>query len=510
MSPANILDPCCPLVDRFHMIPQKESTTHDNPFELSREAMKELGYRVVDMIVSHFETLPEKKPVARASREEMDWLLQEPIPEDPTPIDEILDHIERNIIGNSAHLSHPKFYSFVPSPNNIVSTFADALATGLNLFSGAWVSSPGAAELELLTTNWLLRMFGFPVVEGGGLFVSGGSMANLTAMATARHNILGEDFRDGVVYWSDQTHSSIERAAHVIGLHRDQFRIVESDEQFRIRIDALKSAVEQDKADGKRPFLVIANGGTTNTAAVDPLYSISTLCRHHGLWMHVDAAYGGAAILCPPGKAILSGIELADSITIDPHKWFHQPYEIGCLLVRDNQRLSGTFRTRPVYLRDLAGAAEEINFYDLGIQLTRRFRALKFYMSLKAYGLGAFRRSVEVAIQLTERLEEHLHGQPDWQVITPASLAVINFRYKPARLNLNDGQIDQLNQRISDRIIEDGKAMLATTIVNQQTVLRMCLINPRTTMEHVLETLSTLESYAAEAIGGNEEPKSAV
>ncbi len=483
------------------------SPAHDeigNPFEMSGAEMKAMGYRVVDMIVEHFETLGDKKPVARASREAMDWLLQEPIPEEPTPVGEVLDHVEKNIFGNSAHLGHPKFYSFVPSPNNIVSTFADALATGFNLFSGAWVSSPGAAELELLTTNWLLRMFGFPVVEGGGLFVSGGSMANLTAMVTARRNILGEEFRDGVAYWSDQTHSSVERAAHVIGLHSDQIRIIETDDKFRIRIEALKQAVEKDKAEGKRPFLMVANGGTTNTAAVDPLYSISTLCRHHKIWMHVDAAYGGAAIMSSKGKGLLSGIELADSITIDPHKWFHQPYEIGCLLVRDNKRLSGTFRNQPVYLRDLVGAAEEINFYDLGVQLTRRFRALKFYMSVKAYGMRAFRHSVESAIALAEQLEAHLNASPDWEVVTPASLAVITFRYNPNGTKLNDDQLDRLNQHISDRIIEEAEAMLATTIVNDRTVLRMCLINPRTRMDHIRSTLKLLEGYASEYLLGNE------
>ncbi|MEZ6093390.1 MAG: aminotransferase class I/II-fold pyridoxal phosphate-dependent enzyme [Pirellulaceae bacterium] len=475
----------------------------DNPFDLPRDEMRALGYRVVDMIVDHFETVDEKRPVTRATRQEMDWLLQEPIPELPTPAMEVLDHVEKNIFENSAHLDHAKFYSFVPSPNNIVSTLTDALATGFNLFSGAWVSSPGAAELEMLTTNWLLRLFGFPVVEGGGLFVSGGSMANLTAMVTARQNILGDDFSKGIVYWSDQTHSSVERAARVIGLRKEQIRIIETDDDFQIRVDSLKAAVEADAADGKRPFMIVANGGTTNTAAVDPLYTLSTLCRHHNMWFHVDAAYGGAAILSAKGKARLSGIELADSVTIDPHKWFHQPYEIGCLLVRDNKKLSGTFRTQPVYLRDLAGAAEEVNFYDLGIQLTRRFRAFKFYMSMKTYGIGAFRKSVESSIELAEHLQQHLESRPNWEVITTASLAVINFRYNPylddkpqPNAVSMDRALDQLNQHLSDRIIADGKAMLATTIVNHQTVLRMCLINPRTTIEDLMSTIEQLEEYA--------------
>lgn len=470
-----------------------------SPFEMSPSEMKAMGYRVVDMIVKHFETVDQKRPVTHATRSEMDWLLQEPIPEAPTPVMDVLDHVEENIFANSAHLDHAKFYSFVPSPNNIVSSFADALATGFNLFSGAWVSSPGAAELEMLTTNWLLRLFGFPVVEGGGLFVSGGSMANLTAMVTARQNTLGDDFSKGVVYWSDQTHSSVERAARVIGLRKDQIRIIESDDNFQIRVDLLKEAVQADIDAGKQPFMVVANAGTTNTAAVDPLYTISTLCRHQNIWFHVDAAYGGGAILCAQGKSLLSGIELADSVTIDPHKWFHQPYEIGCLLVRDNKKLSGTFRTQPVYLRDLVGAAEEVNFYDMGIQLTRRFRAFKFYMSMKTYGIGAFRKAVESSFQLAEQFQDVLESRPNWEVITPANMAVITFRYNPFDdASKEADQLDEINQRLSDQIIAKGKAMLATTVVNERTVLRMCLINPRTSMDDLMSTIESLESYAIE------------
>ena len=196
------------------------------------------------------------------------------------------------------------------------------------------------------------------------------------------------------------------------------------------------------------------------------------------------------------GKRHSPGIELADSVTIDPHKWFHQPYEIGCLLVRDNKRLTGTFRTQPVYLRDLVGAAEEINFYDQGIQLTRRFRAFKFYMSMKTYGIGAFRKSVENSIDLTEQFDSYLQQAPDWEVVTGASLAVITFRYNPADRKLTDQELDRINQRLSDQIIADGKAMLATTIVSDRTVLRMCLINPRTTMDDLLSTIESLEGYA--------------
>ena len=306
-----------------------KSLNPESMLELSREEMKSLGYRVVDMIVDHYETAANKRPVTHASRQEMDWLLQEPIPEQGMPINELLDEIEETILKRSANLGHPRWYSYCPSPSNIVSTFSDALATGFNIFTGAWDLSPGAAEVEILTMNWLLKLFGFPVVEGGGLFVSGGSMANLTAMTTARKVKLGDDFSKGVVYWSDQTHSSVARAAAVMGIHEDRIRVMVTDRNFRMDPGELRTQVERDLEQGWRPYLVVANAGTTNTGAVDPLDAVALICQHHDLWMHVDGAYGGAAILAPAAQAMLNGIERADSLTVDPHKWFFQPYEIG-------------------------------------------------------------------------------------------------------------------------------------------------------------------------------------
>ena len=469
---------------------------------LNKEEMRQYGYKIIDTIVEHFDTLADKKPVAIASRQEMDELLAESVPEEASDAQEVLDFVIENVLPHSNIVSHPKSYSFVPGPSNYISTMADTLATGFNIFSGGWAASPAAAEIEIITMQWLLKMFKFPVKKGGGIFTSGGSMANLTALVTARRQICGDDYSKAVIYLSDQAHSSNIKAIRVLGFKKEQVRIIPTDIEFKIAINKLKNAINKDRLEGLQPFCFIASAGTTNTGTVDPLDEIAKICKEERLWFHIDGAYGGAAILSKRGNQLLKGIEKADSLTIDPHKWMYQPYEIGCLLVRNHKWLSETFSEKPEYLRDIEGNTSEINFYDHGIQLTRRFRALKFYMSMKTYGLNAFKAAVDYNIELAEAVEGHLRKSAEWQVISPATLAVINFRYNPIVNKLTDAEADELNQKISETIVKSREALLVTTVLQGQVVLRMCLINPRTTMEDVLDTLQRCEEIGQELLKG--------
>jgi len=469
-------------------------------FDLSKEEMQAYGYKVVDLIVDHFATLESKKPVTNASREDMDAVFLQEAPEKPTSANEVLDFVMENVIPNSTIISHPKSYSFVPGPSNYISTLADTLATGFNIFSGGWAASPAAAELEIVTMNWLLKIFNFPVKQGGGIFTSGGSMANLTALVTARRIKCGDDFSKAIIYMSDQAHSSNIKAIRVLGFKKNQIRILPTDLDFKISINKLKNAIAKDRLEGLQPFCFIASAGTTNTGTVDPLCDIADICEEENLWFHVDGAYGGAAILSEKGKKSLKGIERADSLTVDPHKWFYQPYEIGCLLIKNAEWLSATFSEKPEYLRDIEGNQSEINFYDYGIQLTRRFRALKFYMSIKTYGLNTFKEAVTYNINLAERTEKMLRKSKKWEIISPATLAVINFRYHPIGLHLSEKELDDLNQEISKRIVASREALLVTTILNGQVVLRMCLINPKTTIDDIKETLSLCNQFGKEVL----------
>ncbi|WP_378181921.1 pyridoxal phosphate-dependent decarboxylase family protein [Aquimarina sp. SS2-1] len=472
-----------------------------NPtLSLSKNEMKQYGYTIINHIVEHFDTQDTKKPVAIATREEMDNLLAEEIPHYPTNADEVLDFVMKHVIPQSTIVSHPKSFSFVPGPSNYISAMADTIATGFNIFSGGWAASPGAAELEILTMNWLLEIFGFGTKEGGGIFTSGGSMANLTALVTARRIKCGDDFSKAVIYLSDQAHSSNIKAIKVIGFKKSQIRIIPTNLEFKISLNKLKNAIAKDRLQGLEPFCIIASAGTTNTGTVDPLDEIANICQQENLWFHIDGAYGGAAILAKNGNKLLEGIEKADSLTVDPHKWFFQPYEMGCLLVKNHNWLSGTFSEKPEYLRDVEGNESEINFYDHGIQLTRRFRALKFYMSLKTFGLDSFKKAIQYNIELAEKTEAILRKSPKWEVISPATLAVINFRFNPIDKNLSEGEIDIVNKKISEKMIKSREALLVTTVLLGQVVLRMCLINPRTTINHITETIEQCELHGNELL----------
>ncbi|WP_283642490.1 pyridoxal phosphate-dependent decarboxylase family protein [Croceibacter atlanticus] len=475
-------------------------TTNAHKLELTKEEMRTLGYKAIDELVEHFDTQNSKLPVAEGSREDMDKLFLEDAPEEPTDAMSVLNFVVDKVMSNSNIVSHPKSYSFVPGPSNYVSTIADTLATGFNVFSGGWVASPAAAELEIVTINWLLKLFGFPSKRGGGIFTSGGSMANLTAIVTARRIKCGEDFSKAVLYLSDQAHSSNIKAITILGFRRDQIRIIPTDLEFKMSLNKLQNAIAKDRLQGLQPFCIVASSGTTNTGTVDPLLELSKICKKEKLWFHIDGAYGGAAILAKNGKQLLKGIDKADSLTVDPHKWFYQPYEMGCLLVRNSKWLKHTFTEKPEYLKDVEGNDSEINFYDHGVQLTRRFRALKLYMSVKTFGLKAFRKAIDYNLKLAEQTEAILRKSSKWEVVSPATLAVINFRYNSIKLNLNEEELDELNQKISEKIMASREALLVTTILQNQIVLRMCLINPRTTLEDIKGTINLCEKFAEDIL----------
>src|SRR5262249_53557972 len=328
--------------------------------------------------------------------------LREPLPEQSADISSVILQVQQDILSNVSHNDHPRYFAFVPGPSNFVSAMADALASGFNIIPADWLDGSGPSEVEPVTIDWLRQICGLP--EGaGGLFVSGGSMANLICLRTARHKMLqGENAGSAIAYCSDQTHSSVERALKVLGFETAQLRKVPSDDSFRISIARLERAIADDRAAGRVPFCVIANAGATNTGAVDPLVELGELCKQEGLWLHVDGAYGAPAVLCEKGRSLLRGLELADSLSLDPHKWLFQPYEMGCVLVRDVRSLREAFAVRPDYLKDLESTGAEVNFCDYGIQLSRSFRALKLWMSLKVFGLGAFRGAIARGFALAE------------------------------------------------------------------------------------------------------------
>jgi len=459
-----------------------------NPeLEFSPERMREIGYRVIDRLVAHLTTLSIQPVGAKADPSTLIPAFNQPPPEEGTDFETVLAQLEQQVFRHTMHVNHPRFFAYVPGPSNFISAMADALASGYNVFAGTWISGSGPAAVELAVVDWLRQACGFPS-DAGGLFVSGGTMANLTALAVARHVMLEDRLDGATVYFSDQAHSSLEKGLFLLGISPANFRRLPSDGDFRLPLGELARSIQQDRAAGFRPFCVIATAGTTNTGAIDSLAEIASLCHAEGLWLHVDGAYGAAAAISARGRELLQGIELSDSLSLDPHKWLFQPFEIGCVLVRDLAQLRDTFRILPEYLKDTHQYSEDFNFTDYGLQLTRSFRALKLWMSIQVFGLASFRAAIERGFVLAEFTEAHLRGMPGWEIVTPANMAVLCFRYSAGS--------DAFHLRLVQALLDDGSALITSTVLRGRTVLRTCTINPRTTQADIRTTLERLDFLA--------------
>jgi len=463
--------------------------------ELSPEEMRRLGYRVVDLIVDHFARERERGVGRSPDREEMESRLREPLPEEGSDPETVLDRVEEDILPNTTRVDHPRFFGFVPGPNNFVGVMADALAAGFNVFSGTWISGAAAAQVEMVVMDWLTALCGLPD-SAGGLFTSGGSMANVMGLAAARHAVLDDETDGAVAYCSEQTHQSVDRALRLLGFGPNQLRRLPSDERFRLDPDGLVEALEADRAAGRRPFCVIGNAGTTNTGAVDPLPMLADVADAEDLWLHVDGAYGAAAVVCERGREQLEGLDRADSLTLDPHKWLFQPFEIGGVLVRDVRHLHRAFQLEAEYLEDAMGEDDEVNFSDYGIQLTRSFRALKLWMTLKVFGRTHVAAAVRRGFERAEQAERLLRDRDDWAVVTPAQMGIVTFRCVPDEWA--DAEVDALNGRLAAALSAEGDIFLTKTTLDGRPVLRLCPINPRTTEEDMRDTIDRLDELRQE------------
>ena len=452
--------------------------------------MRAMGRAVVDMIAEHVSTLSAQPVGAKADPAEMMAKLREPVPESGMDFAPLLAQISRDVLANKLHVNHPRFFAYVPGPGNFAGAMADALASGFNVFAGTWLSASGPAAVEMVTIDWLRQLCGFDD-SAGGLFVSGGSMANLTALAVARRVKLADRLDGAVVYCCDQAHSSLERALRLLGFLPHQIVKLPADVAFRMPMAELAKRVLADRALGLRPFCVVATAGTTNTGAIDPLPELAQLCREHDLWLHVDGAYGAAAVICERGKSLLGGLELADSLALDPHKWLFQPFECGCLLLRDARYLRETFQILPDYMRD-AHDSGELNYADMGIQLSRGFRALKLWMSLKLFGLDAFRAAIARGFVLAELAEAEFRALDRWEIASPAHLGIVCFAHKSGD--------DTFHLDLVQRMIVDGFALATSTALRGRTVLRMCTINPRTTEDDIRMTVRKLDELASRKV----------
>ena len=461
---------------------------------MSEDQMKALGYQVIDYIVEHRSHLKKQRVYNKSSYEELLPLIPQELPEAGEDPEEVFAQLNTLLSQHIVHTDHPRFFSFIPAPSNYLSVLADTLTTGYNVFAGHWMAGSAAAMIETTTLKWLCQLFGFPR-EGGGIFVSGGSMANLTAIATARHIHLGEDFSKGCIYYSQQTHSSLEKGLRVLGFRKDQMRPIPTQDDFTINLAELENQIQQDRQTGLQAFCLVGNAGTTNTGAVDKLHALADLAKQYNCWFHIDGAYGAAAILSESHKSQLDGIERADSLTLDPHKWWFQPFEAGCLLVRNRAKLKQTFHVQAEYLVDTVGEQDEINYYDYGVQLTRSFRALKLYTFLKSQGLKEISRMIQKGIDYAEEIGRLLQKEPFWEIVSPPSLGIIAFRaIAPSRPE----DSDLLNKELSEYVSQSGFAMITTTALHGKIALRMCPIHPQLSHEDLVQTIKLMSDFVRE------------
>ncbi|MDT8319099.1 MAG: aminotransferase class I/II-fold pyridoxal phosphate-dependent enzyme [Xanthomonadales bacterium] len=469
-----------------------------NPFEFEAESMRRLGYRVVDRIVEHMLSAEQVPPVRWNQVPGDVKPLIQPFPEAPRDPAAAVEEAIDTVFGNTTNLMHPRFFAYMPGPSNYISALADFMASGFNVFAGVTPHNFSAFEVERQTIDWLGAQFGWSE-PSSGLFVSGGSAANFTALAVARQVQLENRMDGAVVYCSEQTHSSIERAMYLLGFKPRQLRLLEPDVDLRLEAGVLQQAVVSDLAAGLRPFCVIGNGGTTNTGTVDPLDDLADVCERHDLWFHVDAAYGGGAILSPTTRERFAGIERAHTITVDPHKWMFQPFECACILGREQAWFRDTFRRLPAYMRDTDAGGDSFNYRDMGLQVTRSFKAFKLWLSLQVYGVETFRTAVDRGLALARYAERRVRSMAAWEVVTPATLGVLTCRYRGQG---EEEDLDQLNAGLARALNRSGFAYVTTTELFGFTVLRLCPIHPGTTEADIDETLRRLDAFAREDARG--------
>jgi aromatic-L-amino-acid decarboxylase len=472
-----------------------------SPLDLDKETMRRLGHRVADIVAEHLATIRDEPVIASLPRRELGRALARAAPSEGTEFEQLVATLQQSVFPYHAREPHPGFLAYVPSCPTFPAVLGDWLASGYNFFAGVWPVAAGPNELEIVVLDWFRDWMGMPT-GSGGILTTGGSAANLTAVVAARHQAVqsGSEISGLTLYTSAHAHSSVTRAAWIAGIPRENVRTVAMDDEYRIVTDDLERSVTADRAAGRSPFMVVASAGTTNTGAVDPLHEIADYCLAEKLWLHVDAAYGGFAALTSEGKQKLSGLERADSLTIDPHKWLFVPFECGCLLVRDPATLTSAFRILPQYLKDVEPGEEEVNFADRGEQLTRYSRALKVWLSVNYFGTAAVTRAIEEAMERARLLEELVRASAHFEILSPAQFGIVCFRAVPP--GYDPTELDGLNERINARVVSEGRFLISSTRLRGAFSLRMCTLGFRTTMDDIRALFASIErALAAEREG---------
>jgi aromatic-L-amino-acid/L-tryptophan decarboxylase len=468
----------------------------EHPLAMDAEAMRRAGYATVDALVARLASPGADPVLRRAGAAEMRSRLGGPPPEQPGDYGAVLARVMTDVLPYAARTDHPGYLAFIPSFTTWPAALAELTAAAANLYCGAWLESAGAAQVELEVLDWFRSWLGLPAGTAGVL-VTGGSAANLTALLVAR-DAAGGPSPDSVLYVSDQAHSSLARTARAMGLRPQQVRVLPTDGRWRLLPATVAAAVRADRDAGRVPFAVCASAGSTNTGAVDPLADLADACAAERLWLHVDAAYGGFAALTAKGRAVLAGLDRADSVTLDPHKWLYQPMECGCVLIRDGARLERAFAIHPDYLEGDATQGEgEVNFADRGLQLSRGFRALKVWMAVQTFGLAAFRAAIQRNLDLARYAETLIRDHPALTLMAPATLGIVCFRRDWP--GCDEAETERRGTALARQLEHTGTALVSTTRLAGRHAIRLCILNPTTSEQHLRDVIEHFGTAAVPA-----------
>jgi glutamate/tyrosine decarboxylase-like PLP-dependent enzyme len=493
----------------------KQSSTRQSSLDISPDELRELSSRVNELVLEYFSEVSSLPVFPETFAGHTLAQVGATLPAEGEPVEQLINDC-RTIIKNSRHNGHPRFFGYVASPATPVGAFADLIASALNSNVTSWRSGPAATEIERTVVRWLGSLIGYGE-DARGLLTSGGSMANMTALLIAQRVKTGrEASRKGLwrsdapmtVYASEQVHMSIPKAADILGFGRDQVRLIGCDDQFRMNAGLLRERIAADLQNGLRPFCIVASAGTTNTGAVDPLSEIADIAKEFALWFHVDGAYGAPAALDETKRSLFVGLARADSVSLDPHKWLYAPLDCGCLLFRDEAQARIAFGDEDAdYIKVLEQDADEsCGFWNYGPELSRRFRALKIWLTLRYYGVSRIAAAITEDNALAGYLAELVEQAEDFELLAQPQLSICCFRYVPAamRSRLTDAQenkaieseLNQLNERTMYAIQRGGRAYLSSATIHGKFALRACITNFRTTRGDIEQTLQIIRDAA--------------
>src|SRR5438046_2485535 len=443
----------------------------------SADEIRDWGESAIQLMIGYLGDLRDRPVYRHMFSRRIRNRLDAALPTKGTDFDGLLKVFREDIIPFSRQNAHPRMFGYVQSPGTPLAAFADLLASVLNANLTVWRSASAPVELERLTIDWIRQILGFNA-RAGGLFVSGGSMANLAALAAARQTKYDSSGRLRI-YASTETHFSISKAAALLGIGRENVRLVAVDERFKIRVDDLVAKITADLEAGYLPFCVVANAGTVNTGAVDPLAEIREIADRFQLWMHVDGSYGAFAVLAESAKKLFAGIERADSIALDPHKWLYLPVDVGCVIYREPEIARAAFAHEAEYTRIIGQQADEaFAFWDYGPELSRRFRALKVWMLLKGVGLDYLGEAIESNLACARHLESMVQASDDFEMVAPVELSIFCFRHVSAQLrNGSPAAIDAFNERLLIAFQRDGSSYLSNATLGGRFGLGGCVVD---------------------------------